>query len=206
MRNEYRLNTLSEKEVNKNPFYQFNHWFDDVLNLNLEEPNAVVLATADKLGKPSARVVLFKEVSEGGFIFYTNYNSKKGSDLEANPIASLLFFWQELERQVRIEGMVTKVDVQKSKKYFYSRPRESQIGAWASNQSEVIPDRDILAKSFKKYDEEFRGKDVPLPENWGGYKVVPRYFEFWQGRENRLHDRIAYKKTNSGWKIFRLSP
>lgn len=197
---------MSESEMDKNPFNQFEIWFEEYLKLNPIEPNAVVLATSNKDAKTSARVVLFRDFGERGIVFYTNYKSRKGDDLNSNPSASLLFYWAELERQIRINGTVEKISRKESEEYFHSRPRESQIGAWVSKQSTIIPDREFLEKKFKKYEKKFSGEEIPLPDYWGGYRVVPNYFEFWQGRENRLHDRIAYKKENQTWKIFRLSP
>ncbi len=206
LRREYKLNKLTEETVHKIPVKQFEIWFKDVLKLGLNEPNAMILATSDEKAKPSARVVLLKELSRKGFTFFTNYNSRKGKNLSENSSASLLFFWAELERQVRIEGKIKKISKAESQKYFDTRPIESRIAAWASKQSSVIPDRDYLAKRFQKFKEQFKAKKIPMPKNWGGFFLVPEYFEFWQGRENRLHDRISYKKVNGKWKIFRLAP
>lgn len=206
LRREYKLNKLSEETVLKNPFSQFQKWFTELLNLDLIEPNAMILATADKNAKSSARVVLLKGLSNRGFSFFTNYTSRKGLDLSENSFASLLFFWAELERQVRIEGKIKKLSRMESKKYFNSRPIESRIAAWASEQSKIIPDRKYLEKKFKEIKERFEGKKIPLPPNWGGFILIPEYFEFWQGRENRLHDRICYKKIKKSWKIYRLAP
>jgi pyridoxamine 5'-phosphate oxidase len=166
----------------------------------------MMLSTADVNGNPSARIVLLKEIDDSGFVFYTNYGSRKGKDLKENPKAALTFFWDELLRQIRIEGRIEKISKETSKKYFSSRPRESQIGAWVSAQSSVIPNREILENKFDELEEKFGNEEIPLPHFWGGYRVIPNYFEFWQGRENRLHDRICYKKENDEWKIFRIAP
>jgi pyridoxamine 5'-phosphate oxidase len=166
----------------------------------------MMLSTADVNGNPSARIVLLKEIDDSGFVFYTNYGSRKGKDLKENPKAALTFFWDELLRQIRIEGRIEKISKETSKKYFSSRPRESQIGAWVSAQSSVIPNREILENKFDELEEKFGNEEIPLPDFWGGYRVIPNYFEFWQGRENRLHDRICYKKENDEWKIFRIAP
>ena len=206
LRREYKLNKLTEETVHKIPVKQFEKWFQDVLKLGLNEPNAMILATSDKKAKPSARVVLLKELSRKGLTFFTNYSSRKGKNLSENSLASLLFYWAELERQVRIEGKIKKLLKKESQKYFDTRPLESRLAAWASEQSSVISDRDILEKRFQKFKEQFNGKKIPMPKNWGGFILVPEYFEFWQGRENRLHDRICYKKQKRKWKIFRLAP
>ena len=202
----YKLNKLSEETIHKNPFNQFDNWFKQVLKSDSKEPNAMYLATADKKAKPSARVVLLKEISRKGITFYTNYNSRKGEELKQNPLAALLFYWAEFSRQVRIEGKIRKISRAESEKYFNSRPLGSRIAAWASEQSDKIPDREFLEKRFDKFGQKFSGGKVPLPPNWGGFRLVPDYFEFWQGRENRMHDRICYKKNKSGWKLFRLAP
>jgi pyridoxamine 5'-phosphate oxidase len=206
LRREYKLNKLSEETVLKDPFSQFRKWFNELLDLDLIEPNAMILATDDNNAKPSARVVLLKGLSNKGFSFFTNYKSRKGQNLSENSFASLLFFWAELERQVRIEGKIKKLSRTESQKYFDSRPLESRIAAWASEQSNIIPDRNYLEQRYKKFEKEFSGNKIPLPPNWGGYILVPKYFEFWQGRESRLHDRIGYKKQKRRWKIFRLAP
>jgi pyridoxamine 5'-phosphate oxidase len=206
LRKEYKLNMLSEDSVTSNPFNQFKIWFDEILKINLIEPNAVILATANKKSKPSVRVVLLKSFDEKGFVFFTNYKSRKGKELKVNPAASLLFFWPEIERQIRIEGKVKVVSREESEKYFHSRPGESQIAAWVSNQSSKIPDRKFLESKFEELKTKFGNDEIPLPDYWGGYRLIPDYFEFWQGRENRLHDRIAYQKKKSKWKIARLAP
>lgn len=206
LRREYKLNKLSEETVHKNPIKQFEIWFDDVIKVDLYQQNAMILSTASKKNLPTARIVLLKGYGNLGFKFFTNYTSSKGKDLKQNINASLLFYWAELERQVRIEGKIKKLSRSESQKYFDSRPYESRIAAWASNQSRIIPDRDYLETRYKMFEEKFSGKKIPLPPNWGGYILVPTYFEFWQGRENRLHDRICFKKQKGKWKIFRLAP
>ena len=206
LRREYKLNKLSEETVQKDPFKQFDLWFKQVLKLKLTEPNAMVLSTCDNKSRPSARVVLLKGISYKGFIFFTNYRSRKGKELNENSFSSILFFWSELERQVRIEGRVRKVSRIESQKYFDTRPVNSRLAAWASEQSKIIPDRNYLEKRFEELKNQFKGKKIPLPPNWGGFVLIPEYFEFWQGRESRLHDRICYKKVSTMWKIFRLSP
>ncbi len=199
-------NELNKTSVDKNPFIQFTKWYESILDSDLNEPTAMMLSTADANGNPSARIVLLKEIDDSGFVFYTNYRSRKGKDLKGNPKAALTFFWDELRRQIRIEGSIEKISRETSKEYFSSRPRESQIGAWVSAQSSVIPNREILENKFDELDEKFGNEEIPLPDFWGGYRLIPSYFEFWQGRENRLHDRICYKKENDEWKIFRIAP
>lgn len=199
-------NELNEISINKNPFIQFTKWYESILNSNLNEPTAMMLSTADVNGNSSARIVLLKEFDDSGFVFYTNYESRKGKNLQENPKAALTFFWDEQRRQIRIEGAVEKISRETSKKYFSSRSRESQIGAWVSAQSSEVPNRDFLENKYVELEEKFGSEEIPLPDFWGGYKVTPNYFEFWQGRENRLHDRICYKKENDEWKIFRLAP
>lgn len=206
LRKEYFLKELTESGVSSNPFDQFEIWFKEILKSDLKEPNAMIVATSTKDGIPSVRTVLLKEFDESGFVFYTNYKSEKGKELLENPNAALLFYWGFLERQIRITGTVEKVSREKSAEYFHSRPRESQIGAWASNQSQIIEGRDYLQNKFREIKSEFEEKEIPLPEYWGGFKVVPEKFEFWQGRESRLHDRICYLKENNTWKIVRLAP
>ena len=206
LRREYKLNKLSEETVQKNPVNQFDIWFNEVLKVGLVEPNAMILATADNKAKPSVRVVLLKEYSGSGFTFFTNYTSKKGKNLSDNSSASLIFFWAELERQVRVEGVIKKISRSESIKYFNTRPLDSRLAAWTSEQSKMIPSRDYLDTKFQILKRQFKGKHIPLPPDWGGFRLVPEYFEFWQGRENRLHDRICYKKQNGKWKIFRLAP
>jgi pyridoxamine 5'-phosphate oxidase len=196
---------LSEKNVSPDPVKQFSKWYSEIQAEDYPEPTAVTLATASKSGIPSARVVLLKHYDENGYIFYTNYQSRKGRELAENPNACLLFYWDKFARQVRIEGVVRKCTQKESEEYFRTRPFKSRLGVWASHQSSVIENRTVIVKEFLKYFMKF-GRNVPLPSYWGGYILTPEYFEFWQGRPNRLHDRIAYKKQKSGWKIFRLAP
>lgn len=205
MRLNYERNQLTESNVDKNPFTQFKNWFDEVLKSDIIEPNAMTIATATKSGIPSVRVVLLKEFDQTGFTFFTNYNSRKGRELEENPFAALLFWWGIFERQVRIEGKVEKISKEESEAYFNIRPLKSRFGALASNQSEVIESRALLEERFHDLEKKW-GENPPKPENWGGYKLIPNRFEFWQGRRDRLHDRICYEKVNDVWRIFRLSP
>lgn len=204
LRKNYEKGELLESQINTDPYHQFEIWFEDVLNSNIYEPNAMILATSLE-NKPSARVVLLKGFDSSGFKFYTNYNSRKGKELSLNPNAALLFYWMELERQVRIEGRVEKLSREESLEYFNSRPIENRYGALASNQSDIIPNREYLEKKFSEFKEKY-GDNPPMPDNWGGYKLIPDRFEFWQGRPGRLHDRIVYQKSENGWKTFRLSP
>lgn len=205
LRRQYKKKTLSKSSVNRDPFKQFTKWFEEVLKSGFLEPNAMTLATATPGGKPSIRVVLLKALDDRGFVFYTNYESRKGKEIEANKNASILFYWDKLERQVRIDGTVEKVTKEESEAYFKTRPFKSRVGAWASNQSTVIESRSVIVKEFLKYLVKFR-TDVPLPPTWGGYRLTPSSFEFWQGRPNRLHDRIRYTRQKNGWKIERLAP
>lgn len=207
LRQDYRSAFLLEKDVENNPFKQFEKWFSEAVKAQVLEPNAMTLATATKEGVPSARVVLLKEFDDEGFIFFTNYNSSKGKQIENNPKAALTFFWVDLERQVRIEGDITKISIQESEEYFHSRPKGSQIGAIVSPQSEVIPNREFLESNVVILTETYLDKEITKPEHWGGYKVIPHKIEFWQGRSNRLHDRILFSLITEGsWKIERLAP
>jgi pyridoxamine 5'-phosphate oxidase len=206
IRKEYILRSLSENEVNKNPIHQFATWWDDAVDSKIEEVNAMTVATVNEHGYPSARIVLLKHFNENGFVFFTNYESRKGKSLLINPNASIVFFWKELERQVRIEGIVEKISEEESTTYFKSRPVESKIGAWASPQSEVIESRTFLENRFKDFEEQFLNLEIPKPPHWGGYIVKPSRIEFWQGRPGRLHDRIEYNKNNEDWSIERLAP
>ena len=204
---DYTHSTLNEDDVNPDPLLQFETWLDEAVQRAIPEPYAMTLATASKEGVPNARIILLRGYDEKGLIFYTNYESEKGKELENNPRAALVFFWQEIERQVRIQGRIEKVTEKESDHYFKSRPRESRIGSWASAQSSMIKDRKELEKIFSKEAEKFDGKEVSRPQFWGGYRLLPERFEFWQGRENRLHDRIVYHdKSENNWKISRLSP
>ncbi|HEY0176209.1 MAG TPA: pyridoxamine 5'-phosphate oxidase [Pedobacter sp.] len=206
LRQDYRAAELAEADVDKNPFTQFGKWFKEALDARLYEPNVMTLATADLTGKPTARILLLKGFDENGFVFFTNYASLKGKQLEENPQASMVFFWPELERQVRIDGIVTKVTEEESTAYFHSRPAGSQIGAMASPQSTVIPNREILEERVKELTAAYAKKEVPRPEHWGGYLLKPDHIEFWQGRPSRLHDRITYTSVNGVWTINRLAP
>lgn len=207
LRQHYALESLSKSDVRPDPVAQFAFWFEEAQNSQLLEPNAMTLATASPDGRPSARTVLLKDYGNQGFTFFTNYESQKGAELLANPRAALLFTWLELQRQIRIEGRVEKIDPETSLAYFQSRPRESQIGAWASPQSQVIADRETLKKLESEVEVKFSGLEkLPLPPNWGGYRVIPEAFEFWQGRMSRLHDRILYTRDGDAWKIERLAP
>jgi pyridoxamine 5'-phosphate oxidase len=207
IRNEYLAASLSENDVDNDPIKQFEKWFNEALQAEIQEPTAMTLATATHDGRPSARIVLLKGFDSNGFVFYTNYLSRKGKEIAKNPLGSLLFFWGTLERQVRIEGTIEKVSKEDSVSYFQTRPRESQLGAVASPQSQEIPGRDMLDKKWQEAEAEYMDKDIPKPSYWGGYIVKPRLIEFWQGRESRLHDRILYKKIdNKNWKKVRLAP
>ena len=208
LRQNYTLAGLSEADLDSNPIQQFNLWFEQALAADLIEPNAMTLATATADGKPSARIVLLKGVSERGFVFYTNYGSQKGRQLIANPYAALVFHWDKLERQIRIEGKVEKLSSVESLEYFHSRPKASQLGAWTSNQSQVIANREVLEQKLASLQAQYSDEDtIPLPEHWGGFRVVPNRLEFWQGRPSRLHDRLLYDlEADGSWSISRLAP
>jgi pyridoxamine 5'-phosphate oxidase len=207
LRREYSSQSLMESDVASNPVSQFEKWWNEALESAIIEPNAMTLATASSDGMPSARIVLLKGFSQQGFVFYTNYKSFKGIQLEENPKACLVFLWKELERQVRITGLVKKTEVKESDEYFSSRPEGSKIGAWASPQSQVIRGREWLEKEFREYNNKFKGHAPQRPPHWGGYLVQPVIIEFWQGRQSRLHDRIQYSLDDAGnWKIERLAP
>ena len=207
LRKDYTLEGLSELEVNLNPFIQFKKWFDQALAAQLPEPNAMTIATATPDGKPSARMVLLKDFDERGFVFFTNYNSHKGQELAENPQGALVFWWAELERQVRILGYVEKVSETESDQYFHSRPANSRLGAWISNQSEVIESREVLERRLQEFKSKYENEEIPRPPHWGGLRVIPTEIEFWQGRPSRLHDRLLYSRLdNDTWKIERLSP
>ncbi len=207
MRNDYSKSTLEINTAGKNPIALFQKWFDEALKAKVPEPNALTLSTVSEDGRPSGRIVLLKGIESDKFIFYSNYQSQKGKELEKNPACSLTFFWSELERQVRIEGAALRTDHHSSEKYFQSRPRESQIGAWASPQSAIIASREILEERVKKIQAKFKQLEkLPKPQQWGGFEVEPLKIEFWQGRPNRLHDRIAFTKVDGLWKVYRLAP
>jgi len=206
IRQDYQQQSLLEKNVKTDPISQFSTWWDDALKSEITEVNAMTLATASAAGAPSARIVLLKSFSEEGFVFFTNYNSKKGNDLEENPNACLVFFWKELERQVRISGKVSKIAAGESDEYFNSRPGGSKIGAWASPQSSVIASRETIESNTTKFEQQFTGGNIERPPHWGGYILEPNVIEFWQGRPNRLHDRILYSLQKGNWIIERLAP
>jgi pyridoxamine 5'-phosphate oxidase len=207
LRKEYTRSGLKESDTDPNPIEQFRRWFDEALASDLHEPNAMTLATAMPDGSPSARVVLLRSFDERGFVFYTNYEGRKGRELETNPYAALVFYWGELERQVRVEGRVGRVSDEESDAYFAGRPRGSQLGAWGSEQSRPIQDRDALEERLRELEAEYEGCEVPRPPFWGGYRVEPETIEFWQGRENRLHDRLLYRRLeDGGWRRERLQP
>ena len=211
LRKEYTLNGLDTADVLPDPIAQFTRWFEAALQAGIPEPNAMHISTVAADGRPSGRIVLIKAVDEAGFVFYTNYESRKGQELtnglsRPQPMASLTFFWPELERQIRIEGRVEPVSAAESDAYFNSRPRSSQIGAWVSHQSTVIAGRDVLETRQRELETQFANKPVPRPPHWGGYRVVPDRLEFWQGRPSRLHDRIRYRLEANNWLIERLAP
>lgn len=207
IRKEYKMQSLDEKDVQQDPVRQFEKWWHDVSGSSVEEANVMTLATATKSGKPSARIVLLKGFTHEGFVFFTNYESHKGTELSENSQVSLVFFWKELERQVRIEGVAERISVEESDTYFNSRPEASKVGAWASPQSKVIASRKIIEENVAAVEKKFTGATIQRPAHWGGYIVKPQLIEFWQGRPSRLHDRIQYTKLENGnWKIERLAP
>jgi pyridoxamine 5'-phosphate oxidase len=207
LRTEYSLAGLSEKDLAKDPFRQFEKWFQEAEAGKVQEPNAAIVATAGRDGRPSARTVLLKGFDGRGFVFFTNYDSRKGRELEANPRASFLFPWYALERQVIVEGAVAKVAREESEAYFHSRPRASQLAAWASPQSSILPGRAALEGAMKAVEKKYAGAEAPLPPNWGGFRIIPETVEFWQGRRSRLHDRLRYRRESGGsWIIERLAP
>ena len=206
LRKDYTLEELSESEVDSSPFVQFQHWFDQAVEAQLPEPNAMTIATATKDGIPSARIVLLKGFDDRGFVFYTNYNSHKAQELIDNPHAALVFLWTELERQIRIVGSVEKISAEESDTYFYSRPIASRLGAWASEQSQVIVNRSVLEQRLEDLKAQYENQNIPRPSHWGGFRVKPVGIEFWQGRSSRLHDRLRYQLQNGEWMLDRLSP
>lgn len=206
IRKDYKLRSLTEADVSADPIVQFKAWWDEAIASAIEEVNAMTLATVSPEGRPSARIVLLKGFDENGFVFFTNYQSRKGKEMEENPHAALVFFWKELERQVRIEGSIDKVSEQESDTYYHSRPAGSQVGAWASPQSDVIGGREVIEQNYAELEKKFAGQEIPRPGFWGGYVLRPSQIEFWQGRSSRLHDRILYRVENGEWKIERLAP
>ncbi|MEY4115034.1 MAG: pyridoxamine 5-phosphate oxidase [Bacteroidota bacterium] len=206
IRKDYQLKSLSEEDVAANPFDQFAQWWDQAVKSEIDEVNAMTLATVDQHNRPSARIVLLKDFNASGFVFYTNYESDKGKQIEQNPHACLVFFWKELERQVRIEGICEQVSSAESDAYFQSRPVGSRIGASVSPQSRVIADRSILSDRVAAMERQFPTGEIPRPAHWGGYRLIPASIEFWQGRSSRLHDRIKYLREDGAWSIVRLAP
>lgn len=206
LRHDFSSESLDEKNVFHNPFSQFEKWLKEAIEAKIHEPNAMSLSTASKEGKPSSRIVLLRNFDENGFVFYSNYQSRKAEKLALNPYAALLFFWPELGRQVHIEGIVQKQSEEESEKYFNSRPYGNKLGAWASNQSKVIASRSVLEEELERLTKKFPDENIPRPPHWGGYIMKPITIEFWQGRESRLHDRILYTHQKMDWKIERLAP
>jgi pyridoxamine 5'-phosphate oxidase len=207
IRQEYLMTSLSETDMDQDPVVQFQHWFQQALHASIDDVNAMTLSTANAQGIPSSRIVLLKGIQDGQFVFYTNYQSRKGHEMQSNPHVSLNFYWKELQRQVRIAGPIRKTSVEDSEEYFASRPLESQLGAWASHQSEILDNRQMLEDRFQEIKQKYHDMPVPKPPHWGGFAVNPVYIEFWQGRANRLHDRICYQKQGSAeWLMQRLNP
>jgi len=206
LRRDFTLKTLDENEVLPHPVQMFEQWFNEAVSSQALEPNAMNLATADKEGRPSSRIVLLKQIRLEGFVFFTNYESRKAQQINNDKYCALNFVWHELERQVRIEGIIEKISEKESDLYFEMRPVKSKLGAWASPQSQIISDRSYLEKLMIDFENEFAGKEIKRPDNWGGYIVKPHLIEFWQGRASRLHDRIQYTLTDNNWKIERLAP
>ena len=207
LRKDYSLAGLAEKDLARDPFRQFEKWFQEAEAAKIPEPNAMTLATATREGRPSARTVLLKGLDGRGFVFYSNYESRKGRELEANPQVTLVFPWIAIERQVLIEGTATKVAREESEAYFHSRPRASQLGAWVAQQSAIITGRAVLEDTMTALEKKYAGQEVPLPANWGGWRVAPETVEFWQGRRSRLHDRLRFRREkDGGWSVERLAP
>jgi pyridoxamine 5'-phosphate oxidase len=207
MRRTYGLGELLEEQVDPDPVAQVRRWLDDAVSFGIAEPNAMVIATADADGRPSARTVLLKQLDERGFVFYTNQQSRKGDELAANPRCALVFPWHAMERQVRVEGTADKLNTEEVETYFRSRPRESQLGAWASQQSQPVPSREELDLQYASYDRQFpEGSEIAVPYFWGGYRIRPDVIELWQGRTGRLHDRLRYRRTETAWTLDRLQP
>lgn len=206
IRTNYQKYELTESSIHKDPVLQLKNWIGDAVNGQTQEPTAMVLSTIDQDGNPESRVVLLKELNTEGLVFFTNYNSKKGLQIMENNQVSVVFFWPELERQVRIKGLAEKISEKDSEEYYKSRPADSQLGAWASPQSQVIESREVLDENFSYYQEYFKNTKIEKPPYWGGFLIRPVYFEFWQGRSNRLHDRIEYVRSDNQWSIHRLAP
>ena len=207
MRKDYSLAGLLEKDLAKNPFRQFERWFQEAEAAKIPEPNAMTLATTSRDNRPSARTMLLKGCDGRGFVFYTNYESRKGRELDINPRATLLFPWVAMERQITVEGSVMRVTREESETYFHSRPRASQLAAWASPQSTAVAGRAVIEESYRVIEKKYEGREVPLPPNWGGFRLTPETVEFWQGRRSRLHDRLRYRREPGGdWVIERLAP
>jgi pyridoxamine 5'-phosphate oxidase len=207
IRKDYISAHLTEDSIDKNPFQQFKKWIQQAITAKVNEPNAMCLSTVSKTGKPSSRIVLLRGFDENGFVFYTNYNSRKSNEITEHDAVAINMFWPELEKQIRIEGSISKVSTAQSDTYFENRPRESKLGAWASAQSEILMNRADIDNKLKAIEDKFKDMPIPRPAHWGGYCIKPDYMEFWQGGASRLHDRIAYTLTdNKSWKIERLSP
>lgn len=206
LRKDYNLAGLTERELAKDPFRQFEKWFQEATGAKVPEPNAMVLSTATKEGRVSSRMLLLKGLDGRGFVFFSNYEGRKGRELAENARASLLFPWLPMERQVIVEGTVTKITREESDAYFHSRPRPSQLSAWASPQSTIISGRSVLEEAMKSLEKKYAGQEVPVPQHWGGYRLSPEIIEFWQGRRSRLHDRLRYRRDKDGWTIERLAP
>jgi pyridoxamine 5'-phosphate oxidase len=206
LRREYGDAGLDQPDLASDPVSMFRRWLADTVAAGVHEPNAMVVTSVSAQGRPSARMVLLKAVDERGFVFYTNYDSRKGHELDAEPACALLFPWHELQRQVRVEGRAERVSVEESQGYFASRPRGSQLGAWASPQSATVGSREELERRYAETEERFAGSDVPLPPHWGGFRVLPEVVEFWQGRKGRMHDRLVYRRAGEGWETERLAP
>jgi pyridoxamine 5'-phosphate oxidase len=206
IRKEYHLFELDTAQLKNNPFDLFYMWIDEAEKAGVKDPSAMILSTCSHDGKPSSRVVLLKQLTKEGFVFFSNYNSRKGKQLKENPYASIVFFWPEQERQVRVEGKIKKTTVADSDIYFQSRPQGSKISAWASPQSQEVSSRAFLEKLYHDFEQQFKNEEIKRPNNWGGYCLVPTLIEFWQGRENRLNDRFQYTLVNNGWEITRLAP
>jgi pyridoxamine 5'-phosphate oxidase len=206
LRIDYDKDTLDIKDLNADPVVQFEYWFDEAMGANVPEPHAFMISTVDGDGKPSSRIVLLRNADQNGFVFFTNYKSRKGHNIDVNPHVCATFFWHDLQRQVRVEGTIEKISAAESDEYFATRPRESQIGAWASNQSEVLESREALEERTAELTLQYEGQTVPRPPHWGGYRIKPTSVEFWQGRASRLHDRFLYTLEGTKWQISRLNP